>query len=93
MFGTALLGYTGSTVADAAANAGLTIDIVSAPKPGHRFIVQQRRWVVEPTKAGSTPRLLDRHYEVTLTAHQGLLILSQINLQLRRLDRRLFDTF
>lgn len=54
MFGTALLGYTGSTVADAA-NAGLTIDIVSAPKPGHRFIVQQRRWVVEPTKLDQPP--------------------------------------
>jgi len=38
-------------------------------------------------------RRLHRRYEITLTAHQGFLILSQIALLLRRLDRsQLFDT-
>jgi hypothetical protein len=32
-------------------------------------------------------RRLDRHYEVALTAREGFLILSEIALQLRRLDR------
>jgi transposase len=35
-------GYTGSAVADAAAKAGVTVDIVSGPKPGRGFIVQPR---------------------------------------------------
>ena len=36
---------------------------------------------------------IDRHYETTFTAHEGFLILSQIALLLRRLDRsQLFDT-
>jgi transposase len=42
-------GYTGSTVASAAAKAEVTVDIVSGPKPGRGFIVQPRRWVVERT--------------------------------------------
>ena len=38
-------------------------------------------------------RRLDRHYETTLTTHQGFLTLSQIALLLRRLERsQLFDT-
>jgi transposase len=69
-------GYTGSTVADAAAKAGVS------------------RWVVERTNGWINHcRRLDRHYEVTLAAHEGFLILSQIALLLRRLDRtQLFDT-
>jgi hypothetical protein len=41
-------GYTGPTVADAAAKATVTVEIVSGPKPGHGSILQPRRWVVEP---------------------------------------------
>ncbi|MGO9509954.1 MAG: IS5 family transposase [Mycobacterium sp.] len=87
-------GYTGVAVADAAAKAGVTVDIVSGPKPGHGFIVQPRRWVVERTNGWINHcRRLDRHYEITLTAHEGFLMLSQIALLLRRLDRsQLFDT-
>jgi transposase len=88
-------GYTGATVADAAAKAGITVDVVCGPKPGRGFIVQPRRWVVEPTNGwiNHCPRL-DRHYEHTLDAHEGFLILSQIALLLRRLDRsQLFDSF
>ena len=87
-------GYTGSTVADAATKAGVSVDIVSGPKPGTGFIVQPRRWVVERTNGWINHcRRLDRHYEVTLTAHEGFLVLSQIALLLRRLDRtQLFDT-
>ena len=87
-------GYTGQTVTSAAARAGVTVDVVSGPKPGRGFIVQPRRWVVERTNGWINHcRRLDRHYEVTLKAHEGFLYLSQIALLLRRLDRtQLFDT-
>jgi len=41
--------HTGSTVTDTAATAEVTVEIVSGPKPGHGFIVQPRRWIVERT--------------------------------------------
>lgn len=87
-------GYTGQTVADAAARAGVSIEVVSGPKPTNGFRVQPRRWVVERTNGWINHcRRLDRHYENTLAAHEGFLYLSQIALLLRRLDRsQLFDT-
>ncbi len=87
-------GDTGSTVAKAAAKAEITVDIVSGPKPGSGFPVQPRRWVVERTNGRINHcRRLDRHYEITLDTHEGFLMLSQIALLLRRLDRsQLFDT-
>jgi transposase len=87
-------GYTGHTVAESATQAGVSIDVVSGPKPANGFQVQPRRWVVERTNGWINHcRRLDRHYEVTLTAHEGFLYLSQIALLLRRLDRtQLFDT-
>lgn len=33
--------------------AGVSVDVVSGPKPGRGFIVQPRRWVVERTNGGS----------------------------------------
>lgn len=42
-------GYTGQTVTTAAAKAALTADLVSGPTPGHGYIVQPPRWVLEPT--------------------------------------------
>lgn len=58
------------------------------------FIVLPRRWVVERTNGRINHcRRLDRHYEATIDAHEGFLILSQIAPLLRRLDRsQLFDT-
>ena len=87
-------GYTGTTVAEAATKAGVSVDIVSGPKPASGFRVQPRRWVVERTNGWINHcRRLDRQYEATLIAHEGFLILSQIALLLRRLDRtQLFDT-
>jgi transposase len=87
-------GYTGQTVAHAAAKAGVSVDIVAGPKPAGGFRVQPRRWVIERTNGWINHcRRLDRHYEITLTTHEGFLILSQIALLLRRLDRsQLFDT-
>ena len=78
----------------AAAKAGITVDIVSGPKAGSGFLVQPRRWVVERTNGWINHcRRLDRHYEITLDAHEGFLMLSQIALLLRRLDlSQLFDT-
>jgi transposase len=86
--------YTGHTVAESATQAGVSIDVVSGPKPANGFQVQPRRRVVERTNSWINHcRRLDRHYEVTLTAHEGFLYLSQIALLLRRLDRtQLFDT-
>ena len=58
------------------------------PKPGHGFIAQPRRWVVERTNGWINHcRRIDRDYETTLTAHEGFLVPSQIALLLRRLDR------
>jgi transposase len=42
-------GYTGDAIRTAVAQAGVSVDVVSGPKPRHRFIVQPRRWVVERT--------------------------------------------
>ena len=65
-------GYTGQTVAAAAAKAGVTTEVVSGPKPGRGFVVQPRRWVVERTNAWINHcRRLDRHYEITLVAHKS----------------------
>ncbi|PIJ38031.1 hypothetical protein BMW24_002845 [Mycobacterium heckeshornense] len=87
-------GYTGRAVISAAAGAGVTVEVISGPKPGRGFIVQPRRWVVERTNGWINHcRRIDRHYETTLAAHEGFLYLSQIALLLRRLDRsQLFDT-
>ena len=76
-------GYTGQTVAAAAAKAGVTVEVVSGPKPGHGFIVQPRRWVVERTNGWINHcRRIDRHYETTLASHEGFVYLSQIALLL-----------
>ena len=87
-------GYTGQAVAGSATQAGVSVEVVSGPKPATGFQVQPRRWVVERTNGWINHcRRLDRHYEVTLEAHEGFLYLSQIALLLRRLDRtQLFDT-
>jgi transposase len=87
-------GHTGATVAEAAQRAGVSVDTVSGPQPARGFQVQPRRWIVEHTNGWNNHyRRLDRHYEVTLLAHEGLLILSQIALLLRRLHRsQLSDT-
>jgi transposase len=86
-------GY-GQTVNAAANKASVTVDVVSGPKPGHRFIVQPRRWVVERTNRWINHcRHINRHYEITPQAHEGFVYLSQIAPLLRRLNRsQLFDT-
>ena len=68
---------------------------MSEPKPRRGFIAQPKRPVVERTNGWiNHRRRLDRHHEVTLTAHEGFLILSQIALPLQRLDRsQLFEKF
>ena len=89
-------GYSSSstTVAEAATKAGVSIDIVASSKPASGFQVQPRRWVIERTNSWINHcRRLDNHYEISLAAYEGFLILSQIALLLRRLDRsQLFDT-
>jgi transposase len=65
-----------------------TVDVVSGPKPGRSFFVQPRRWVIERTHGWIDHcRRLDRRDNITPEAHEGFLILSQIALLLRRLDR------
>jgi len=87
-------GYTGTAPAEAAAKAGIDLDIVCGPKPAGGFVVQPRRWVVERTNGWiNHHRCLVRQYETTLAAHEGFLMPSQIGLLFRRLDKgQLFDT-
>jgi transposase len=68
--------------------------IPGSRKPTNGFTVHPRRWVVDRTNGWINHcRRLDCHYEFTLAAHEGFLILSQIALLLRRLGRsQLFDT-
>ncbi len=93
----ALFGWTratGSAVAAAAAKAGVTIDLVSGRNPvGGSSSNRAGGSSNAPNGWINHCRRLDRHYEVTLDAHEGFLILSQIALRLSRLDRsQLFDT-
>ncbi len=82
-------GYTRQAPTDAATSAGIELEIVSGPKPIGGFVVQPRRWVVERTNGWiNRHRRLVRQYEATLTAHEASVVLSQIRLLLRRLDRR-----
>ncbi|WP_284762212.1 hypothetical protein [Arthrobacter sp. efr-133-R2A-63] len=54
--------------------------IVSGPKPRTGFVVLNRH------------RRLVRQYKTTPTAHEGFLVLGQLRLTLKRLDKgRLFD--
>ena len=87
-------GHTRTAPAEAAAKAGIKLDIVSGPKPTNGFVVQPRRWVVERTNGWiNHHRRLVRQYETTLAAREGFLMLSQIGVLLRRLDHgQLFDT-
>jgi len=87
-------GDTGTAPAEAAAKAGIDLDIACGPKPVGWFVVQPRRWVVERTNGWiNHHKRLVRQYETTRAAHEGFLVLSQIGLLLRRLDRgQLFDT-
>jgi transposase len=87
-------GYTGTAPAEAAAKAGIDLRIVCGPKPAGGFVVQPRRWVVDRTNGWiNHHRRLVRQYETTPAAHEGFLMLSQIGLLLRRLDRgQPFDT-
>ncbi|MGV0742552.1 hypothetical protein [Mycolicibacterium sp. XJ870] len=65
-------GYTGQAVTTAAAKAGVTVDVVCGPKPGHGFIAPPRRWVVERTNGAINHcRRIDRHYETTPAAYEG----------------------
>ena len=86
--------YTGTAPAEAAAKAGIDLEIISGPKPAGGLVVQPRRWVVERTNGWiNHHRRLVRQYETTLAAREGFLMLSQIGVLLRRLDRgQLFDT-
>jgi transposase len=82
-------GYTGQAPAYAAAAAGIELEIVSSPKPASTFIVQPHRWVIERTNGWiNRHRRLVRQYETTRTTHEAFVILSQIRLLLRRLDRK-----
>ncbi len=85
--------HTGQVPPDAAATAGIELEIVAGPKPAGAFVVQPRRWVVAHANRWiNRHRRLARQHEVTLAAHEAFVILSQTRLRLRRLDRRkLFD--
>jgi hypothetical protein len=65
-------GHTGQTVANTAAKPSAIVEVVSGPKPGRGFIVQQRGRGVEPTNGWINHcRRLDHHHEVTHKADEG----------------------
>jgi transposase len=81
-------GYTGSVVRAVSRILQFTIQIVGGIKVKGGFIIQPRRWVVERTFAWMHRcRRLTRQYEQTPLAHEAVVVISQLALMLRRLDR------
>ena len=65
-----------------------TIQIVGGIKLKGGFATQPRRWVIERTFAWMQRcRRLTRQYEQTPLAHEAMVVISQLALMLRRLDR------
>src|SRR5215207_4284952 len=81
-------GYTGSVVQAVSRIVRFTIQIVGGIKLKGGFITQPRRWVIERTFAWMQRcRRLTRQYEQTPLAHEAMVVISQLALILRRLDR------
>jgi transposase len=81
-------GYTGSVVQAVSRILRFTIQIVGGIKLKGGFITQPRRWVIERTFAWMQRcRRLTRQYEQTPLAHEAMVVISQLALMLRRLDR------
>jgi transposase len=81
-------GYTGSVVQAVSRILRFTIQIVGGINLKGGFITQPRRWVVERTFAWMHRcRRLTRQYEQTPLAHEAMVVISQLALILRRLDR------
>jgi putative transposase len=81
-------GYTGSVVQAVSRILRFTIQIVGGIKLKGSFITQPRRWVIERTFAWMQRcRRLTRQYEQTPLAHEAMVVISQLALMLRRLDR------
>lgn len=67
--------------------AKMTIAIVGTARVKGVFAVEPRRWVVERTFAWMNRcRRLTRRYEQLSEVHEGMAMISQIALMLRRLD-------
>ena len=81
-------GHTGSVVQAVSRSLRLTIQIVGGIKPKGGLITQPRRWLVERSFASMHRcRRLTRQYEQTPLAHEAVVVISQLALMLRRLDR------
>jgi putative transposase len=80
-------GSTGSVVQAVSRILRFTLQIVGGIKPKGGFITQPRRWVVERTFAWMHRcRRLTRQYSRPI-GHEAMVVISQLALMLRRLDR------
>ncbi len=82
--------YQGPLVAQAAAAAGLRVEVVRRPPDQKGFVVLPRRWVVERTFAwlGKYRRVAGRDYETNPRNSEAWIKVCLSNLMLRRLAKR-----
>ena len=86
--------YQGPLVAQAAAAAGLRVEVVSKPPGTKGFLVLPRRWVIERTFAwlGKYRRVAGRDYETNPRNSKAWIKVCRSNLMRRRLARRTIST-
>ncbi len=79
-------GYTGEETADAAAEYGISLEVVKLPEAKHGFVLLPKRWVVERDFAWTTRfRRLVRDYERLPQTLAGLHLVAFAMLMLQRL--------
>jgi putative transposase len=70
----------------AAAEAGVTLEIVQRPEGTKGFVVQAKRWIVERTLGWFNGyRGLSKEYTATTESSETMIYLAMINLMLHRL--------
>lgn len=85
-------GYTGSDAEDAAASAGIRLEVVKLPEVKQGFVLLPRRWVVERSFAWlSRFRRLARDYERVPETVAGLHLVAFATLMLGRIMPLLID--
>ena len=85
-------GYTGPDAEDAAASAGIRLDVVRLPAAKRGFVLLPRRWVVERSFAWLTRfRRLAKDYERLPETVAGLHLVAFSMLMLGRMVKLLLD--
>lgn len=78
-------GYTGDAPAEAAAEHGISLEVVKLPQAKRGFVLLPRRWVVERSFARAARcRRLARDYERLSDTVKGLHFIAFVGLMLRR---------